>query len=322
MNLEFLEETAAEKGFAEFYKKKIKPQVQNYEALRKAALWQCLSRLMIVSCAVVLFFIVQHGYSFRYRDEMIDIAFFLLAGFCFFICAPIFTFKTSVKEKIFSEVFSFFGDFKYFQEGSRSLNLYSNFNILPVADDFRTEDLVVGKYQDVAISIEELKLQNIHHSKNGVKKVTLFKGVVVLFSMNKNFKGRTNICHDRGKIRNFFHSKSKNHKGLERVTLEDPEFEKKFEVFASDQIESRYLLTTAFMDRLLKIVKLFGNSKLEAAFYDNSLFLVIPYRLNLFEPGSIFKATNYVKECKMIIAQMHLFFSIIETLKLNQRTGL
>ena len=41
--------------------------------------------------------------------------------------------------------------------------------------------------------------------------------------------------------------------GGERIRLEDPEFEKQFEVYCDDQITARYVLTPAFMQRLKKL---------------------------------------------------------------------
>ena len=71
---------------------------------------------------------------------------------------------------------------------------------------------------------------------------------MVHLAMNKTFKGTTIIKRDRGKVANFFRSKMS---GLESVKLEDPKFEKLFDVYGNDQIEARYLLTPSFMERPL-----------------------------------------------------------------------
>ena len=41
--------------------------------------------------------------------------------------------------------------------------------------------------------------------------------------------------------------------GGERIRLEDPEFQKMFEVYCDDQVTARYVLTPAFMERLKKL---------------------------------------------------------------------
>ena len=41
--------------------------------------------------------------------------------------------------------------------------------------------------------------------------------------------------------------------GGEKIRLEDPEFQKLFEVYCDDQITARYVLTPAFMERLKKL---------------------------------------------------------------------
>lgn len=39
------------------------------------------------------------------------------------------------------------------------------------------------------------------------------------------------------------------------VRLEDPEFEKIFVVYSSDEVEARYILSTSFMERLVEFRK-------------------------------------------------------------------
>jgi hypothetical protein len=110
--------------------------------------------------------------------------------------------------------------------------------------------------------------------------------------------------------------------GLERVKLEDPVFEKQFEVFGSDQVEARYLLTTSFMDRLLKLAEIFQSGSIQASFYNNTLLIMVPTYKNYFETASIFKPANFIEEINTILSEMKLVFDMIDTLKLYERTGL
>jgi hypothetical protein len=60
--------------------------------------------------------------------------------------------------------------------------------------------------------------------------------------MNKPIKTRTIVLPNRSSLfgKNRF----------EKIELEDPEFEKIWDTYGEDQIEARYVLTTAFMERL------------------------------------------------------------------------
>lgn len=52
----------------------------------------------------------------------------------------------------------------------------------------------------------------------------------------------------------------------QNVKLEDPVFEREWEVYATDQIEARYILTPALMERMLEIKRRFGGKSIEFSF--------------------------------------------------------
>lgn len=109
-----------------------------------------------------------------------------------------------------------------------------------------------------------------------------WQGLLLAFDLKKSFSGTTLIVRDGGKVGNFF-------KGLgkigERIELEDPRFEKRFEVFGSDQVEARYLLTPAFMERMVELDDKFRSSRLRAAFSGGRLFIAIDSNSDRFELG-------------------------------------
>ena len=56
--------------------------------------------------------------------------------------------------------------------------------------------------------------------------------------------------------------------------MDDPEFEKHFVVYGSDQIEARYILTHAMMKRLLDFQKR-SKAKLYVAFVGERIILAV-----------------------------------------------
>jgi hypothetical protein len=137
--------------------------------------------------------------------------------------------------------------------------------------------------------------------------------------MNKPFIGKTIVKADAGIIGNLFGGMFEK---LQKVKLEDPIFEKKFEVYSSDQIEARYLLSTSFMDRLLQLSKLFDNAKIQCSFFENTLFMMIPSNKNYFEMSSIFVPATFEEDINTIMEEMNLIFQIIDILKLNEKNRL
>jgi Protein of unknown function (DUF3137) len=109
---------------------------------------------------------------------------------------------------------------------------------------------------------------------------------------------------------------------MQKVTLEDPQFEDKFEVYSTDQIEARYLLTTSFMERLLALSRLFSGQGLQAAFHEKHLLLLLNAQENMFEASSIFQPATFTDDIQTILEEMKQIFSLIDHLKLYEQTRL
>jgi len=106
-----------------------------------------------------------------------------------------------------------------------------------------------------------------------------------------------------------------------KIKLEDPEFARQFEVYSEDQVEARYLVTPAFMERFKKLNMAFGTNKAKCAFYDDKVMFAISTGKNLFEFGSLFKTLNNLQN----IGFFNELFSILDMIdyfKLNEKTGL
>lgn len=145
-----------------------------------------------------------------------------------------------------------------------------------------------------------------------------FKGVVVEFKMNKNFSGKTFLYERKHTNRAV---KNMNKDGYSSVILEDVEFNKKFETFSTDQIEARYLLTTAFMERLKNIELAFKAEFIRASFRDDKLFLVIGVNKDLFAMGNIHKQSNS-NTFQELFNEMYSVLELVDELKLNQHIGM
>ncbi len=308
--------------FAAFYNERIRPKVASAEESRVTHLKQFYFRLKLsiplclVSLVLINTFLPINPSDKGFLDANI-LPFVALSIWCY---QPFRSFESKIKSEIFSEIFKFFGDFKYSHKGmgKSGVDLREKFGIIPSYSSVETEDLVIGNYSDVSITFEEWKLVR----GSGKHRKTVFEGATILLGFNKNFLGKTVIRRDSGKIGNFASKIADSDlKGLEKVNFEDPEFEKKFEVFSSDQIEARYLITPAFMERLKNLTKFFNADSVIAGFSDNSLFLMFEGAENLFEVGSMFEEINLIRDSKRAVKQMNLIFELIDYLKINQRTG-
>lgn len=231
---------------------------------------------------------------------------------------PIYAYKKKVKPKIMPDFADFFGSFAYEYENKiadtylKSSDLFTEYNE-NIGDDYFN-----GSYENVKITVVEEKLRFVKNDFRGNKiNKKVFTGVCVLLEMNKNFTGRTVVLQDRGMLNPFYKVK-----GLQNVKLEDSLFEKYFEVYAEDQIEARYLLTTGFMERIIKLRDLYQGKSVQFCFQNNTLLLAVPTKQNMFEANSFFRSNINKKKIDRVFDQFYTIFSIVKLLKLNQHIGM
>lgn len=108
------------------------------------------------------------------------------------------------------------------------------------------------------------------------------------------------------------------YKTFEKVILEDPKFNRRYKVYSSDQIEARYFLTPAFMDRFYNLEKIFKAKNIRCSFCENRLIIAIDTKKDLFEIGSLFKSVKDSETIRQFYEEMSGIFGVIDTLKLDR----
>lgn len=328
--------------FLHYYQKNIAPLVKKFEQNRVESLRLTIITSLLVIPITIGMILFELFLFIKLQDTHPDISTWMLVfmigtvwACVFIIRAPIKNYKRSVKSIIFPIIFKYFGPNFLYQNDKPDLLLeLEQSAILPNYTEVFTESYIKSSHKNVAIELLETKFI----SGSTKSKITAFKGLLILLSSNKKFNANTFIINI--KTSNWFTNKwnQKANKdwlanqlrarnklaniSLETVHLEDPIFNKKFAVFSSDQIEARYLLTTSFMERLLKLNQLFGKNSMQCSFYNNHLLIMIPTNQPRFEISSIFKRVNFLTDCRIIMAQMKEIYQIIDILKLDQKIGL
>ena len=328
----FIDQDDASKPFEPYYKQHILQHVKVFELKRIETLHNLRKRSIIsIPIYIIIFLSTILGVHYFYTafDVILVLGFMAFFGVGYWSRKPVRKYAANVKAEVFPEIFRFFGkDYFYSEDSLLKMELLDVSGIIPSHDSSYLEDYVKGNYKDVNLELTEAKLTQTQGSGKNRRTVTVFNGIFVLLEMNKNFSGKTIVKKDIGKIGNWFTKKlgkklfSKTI-DLENVKLEDPVFEKKFEVYSTDQVEARYLLTTSFMERLLELSSLFSKQGvIQCSFYINKLLLMIPSDKNRFEVGSVFQPATFVDDINHILKEMATIFQIIDILKLEQKTGL
>ena len=189
--------------------------------------------------------------------------------------------------------------------------------LLPNWDRSSFEDRIVGTRDGVDFEFCEavLKERRTSTDSNGntrTRWVTVFKGMVLKFEFPKEFLGQTLVARDSG-----FFNWAVGHSGMDRARLEDPIFEKTFEVFTTDQVEARFLLTPDLMQRLVELEQAFHGGKLRCAFEGGEITICIE-GANLFEPGSLFKPLNNPARIADLLNDLDSIYNVIEVVRGNR----
>ena len=323
----FPEEKDYEIGFSDHYNKYLKDKVERFEENRISTLKEARKRLIIwlfyiFFISFIVYFLYKNFLELN-RDivaftTLILVSIGVAAPF-FWIFSPIWSYEENIKKEIFPNVLNFFGDFKYHIETKKSVKEYYATELVPKHDTEIAEDHITGTYKDIKVDLFETKLSNDSDENSSTTLNTVFDGIIVELSMNKSFSGKTVVKKDFGTVGNWFINKSTS---LKKVKLEDPNFEKMFEVYSDDQVEARYLLTVTFIERLKELVENFGGKSIQCCFYNNKLLMMIPIEKDMFEPGSIYEAEDFIDDSKSLLKELSLIFSIIDTLKLNMEINL
>ncbi len=189
---------------------------------------------------------------------------------------------------------------------------FRNLKLVPHWDRAKYEDRLTGQRQNAPFEFFEAHLEEKHEtsSRNGRRTewVTVFRGQCLVARFPKPFKGVTRVERDHGAM-NFL---AKLGQDLPRVKLEDPVFEKSFEVYGTDQVEARFILTPDFMERLLSLEKAFQGKKLRCAFSGGEMYLCVEGK-NLFEPGSMYRRMDDLSRVREMLTDFAAVFLLIDS---------
>lgn len=145
----------------------------------------------------------------------------------------------------------------------------------------------------------------------------IFEGIFLVASFNKYFNSQTVLLPRR---RVSFLQKIIPYKifdTFKEIELEDVDFNKEFVVYSTDQVESRYILSTTLMSRLLAY-KYKVNREISFSFVNDKMFCAIPNYINLFEPALFESFFDFAFMQKSYEA-IKLYTDVVDDLNLNLR---
>ena len=295
----------------------------------------------------------EHNYNLKFH--------LILAAVCF-IAAVISnihstnkTYQDTIKATLFPELLKIFGNLQYRSSSSLTSKLNASSIILDDETDNaaslarkttdnniiydikssvfqnsqlydkkiteRTDDdAFYGTYNDVALTMVETDFG--WNAKDRYRTYhRMFKGLAMRFKMNKKIKSRVLI------LTKF--SMTKIPKGFEKVELESVKFNKKYNVWVDSQsakgegqIEARYLLNTAFLERLMQIQTSFRVHQMCCSIFGNSMLVMLHTRKDLFEMNHLFGRIDDTTQYRHLFNEFASVLSFIDVLNLSSKTKL
>lgn len=310
-----MEEKVLKQKFEDLYNNEILPKIEPFETERlklydKWKFGNTCSKIFVV-------LLIGGGFLVSYvkLPVWLLIAWFIaIVILCIFVCDSMVTskkFKGKLKTKLLTKILSVFGDFNVFTSSSLiTLGEIKKYGLFPYAVNKNDDDNIAGFYNGMSLYLTESTLSHREHKSS----VTDFKGLIVKTVLNKNYEGTT-ILNIKG---NHYSNKS----GLERVTLEDPEFNNLYEVFSDNQVEARYILTPSFMQRLKDIEDVFQAENIYCVIKDKYITLFIENNEDFFEVGDIGDTLYDEGKFCQTYNELVSIFNLIHYFKLDKKLGL
>lgn len=281
------------KNFDKFWKENIEKDLSEIEKRRKY-----LISFLVITCIILIAFAIYSNTLFVFFQFYIC----LLIAVILYIVKK---YKSQAKKVFMPKLISYIGNLQVITQYNQLRKYVKSLEIVHGYNIFSCDDCFLFNFNGVHFSISEIKL-TYESDSDRKRRNTIFKGLLISFKSFKQFKHNVLIKQKAmGKAASY-----------NKITLEDPEFGKLFDVYGFDQIEARYLITPAFMNRMVQLSKNFAHG-LFASFENGMVNILIPSEKDWFDLP-ITKSATDIENCRAILIEFLSLFSIADTLKIDQ----
>lgn len=307
---------------AALYATTLEPRIAALESLRLSLKGYLTKGLLCIGIPFALFFlsdvvalVLPSGFAFLTGILTFGLIFggVLIAGFKFLI--PGYTaysnYKIRFKNEVVSEVFKIVSPSATYSpaEGVAKAD-FDEPGLFNPRGGCVSDDRVHGTIGLTPFEAAEVRSAYSTGGKNK-STVVVFHGLFFHLDFNKTLRGVTIVQPEDASS-----SQLGSRASLTKVALENPAFEQAFAVFASDEVEARYILTPAMMEQILALRQRAGKPVF-LAFKNNRAYIGVHYGRALFEPG--IATTTSLESIQEMAAHFALAEGVIHELDLNTR---
>jgi hypothetical protein len=291
-------------GFETIYQQQVEPQLQRLEAERRKAMrlawliWLGGGAVLLVEC--LLTGMVTSGRHW-WPPEILFWLTLGVAGAGGYV--PLAVVAADAKTKVIKTLCAPLGvQFQMKGFEAPSFDRLTGLNLLPKPDDKTFEDFFWGSRGQSDFALYEATLTR----GSGKNRRTVFRGQIFRVEFPRKFLGTTVVLRDSGWLNAF-----ECPKGLEKVGLEDPRFEKIFQVFGDDQVEARAILTPTFMEHLVALEQAYAGEHIRCGFEEGHLLIAVETP-DHFEIGGMFSTLVDKGRVERIASDIRAVFNLID----------
>lgn len=172
----------------------------------------------------------------------------------------------------------------------------------------KSEDSVTGRIDKTDFCFSEV---NIYHLEsdgdNGTKRVNDLVGFAFVADFNKHFDGHTFLSSAKS------HLDRARFSSYERCVLEDPDFERLYTTYTTNDQQARYILSPGLQHRIMQLHSFFGQREMAISFLGEKMMILFNSGTNHFE-------VKYdMSSVKNDLRALSLLCDIVEQMNLNLR---
>lgn len=204
----------------------------------------------------------------------------------------------------------------YQEKYDADISIYKTNPLFDFGNKINSEDLFYGQLGKTKFSFYETTYK--YESGSGKHKhvEVQFKGLAFIADFNKNFDGLTTISVGKPKGLSLFDSFN----DLQKVTLEAGEFSQKFDVYSTNSQEARYIISPAFMERIMLLSKATSKMRdkhVSILFRNSCMEVYMPNSDDHFDPSLLWETK--VADVNKDFETMEQLLSLINVMQLETR---
>lgn len=225
------------------------------------------------------------------------------------------TLTAAIKTEIVGAIATHFG-LTWRPDGGLAPSDFRARGVIGGYDRASLEDGFAGVIDGRTCALSEAHLQRREQTRDSkgrtrTRYVTVFRGLLIRAETPGAAPTRVRLLRDGGAIGNAIGGWFREtFSDSERIRLEDPVFEKRFEVYAEDQLAARLLLTPTALEAITAFGDTAPSPRIQACFEDRTLWLAIDSRRDGFETGGLSNRLDDPARAQGVVEEIAILWDV------------